>query len=205
MGGTEVVGLRESKKQQTRQVLRDVAMRLFATQGYDATTIAEIADTARVSRRTFFRYFPCKEALLFSTDEEVTEHLLGALAARPRHEPLLTSLRAALVEAWRRDTGTQDERRRLRVELLDTHPSITAYAVQAAARLEPKLAAFAADRLGVAPHDPEPVAFAQLCSPLWRQWISGPDGPDHIARLDAFLLGLERLVTPTKDPTPPTP
>ncbi|MBW3662514.1 MAG: TetR/AcrR family transcriptional regulator [Actinobacteria bacterium] len=58
------VGFRERKKEHTRQRLIDAAFRLFDEHGYDATTVEMIADAAMVSARTFFRYFPTKDALL---------------------------------------------------------------------------------------------------------------------------------------------
>jgi len=60
-----IVALRERKKDQTRDALARAAFALFADKGYEATTVAEIARAANVSRRTFFRYYATKDALLF--------------------------------------------------------------------------------------------------------------------------------------------
>jgi len=57
--------LRDAHKSRTRRGLREAALKLFASQGYDTTTTEEIAEKAGVSARTFFRYFPTKESVLF--------------------------------------------------------------------------------------------------------------------------------------------
>jgi len=57
--------LRESKKESTRERLIDVATELFLSKGFDNTTIDEIAENAGISQRSFFRYFPTKEAIVF--------------------------------------------------------------------------------------------------------------------------------------------
>ena len=61
------MGLRERKRQQTRQELINAAMRLFEKKGYEQTTVAEIAATAGVSTKTFFNYFTSKDEVLFPT------------------------------------------------------------------------------------------------------------------------------------------
>lgn len=58
--------LRDRQKNETRRILRATALKLFAAQGYDATRTEEIAEKAGVSTRTFFRYFPTKESVLFA-------------------------------------------------------------------------------------------------------------------------------------------
>jgi AcrR family transcriptional regulator len=77
-----VVALRERKKDQTREALATAAFELFQTKGYEATTVAEIARAANVSRRTFFRYFPTKDALLFIDNSDNLERFRELLDAR---------------------------------------------------------------------------------------------------------------------------
>jgi AcrR family transcriptional regulator len=77
-----VVALRERKKDQTREALAAAAFDLFQTKGYEATTVAEIARAANVSRRTFFRYFPTKDALLFIDNSDHLERFRELLGAR---------------------------------------------------------------------------------------------------------------------------
>jgi len=95
---TVAVGLRERKKARTREALLDAAMTLFSRQGFDRTTVEEIADACEVSPRTFFRYFPTKEDVLFADAQERRERLLAAIAERPTDEPPFAALRGAMRE-----------------------------------------------------------------------------------------------------------
>ena len=89
----ESVGLRERKKQRTREQIVEAAMRLFAERGYEATTIADIAAAADIAPRTFFAYFPSKEAVVFHDADAEFASLAAALAARPDGEYAVTALR----------------------------------------------------------------------------------------------------------------
>ncbi len=75
--------LREQKKARTREALADAALRLYAEQGFEQTTVDQIAEAAEVARRTFFRYFPSKEAALFPDRERRLAAFRDALARRP--------------------------------------------------------------------------------------------------------------------------
>ncbi|WP_197378593.1 TetR/AcrR family transcriptional regulator [Mycolicibacterium mengxianglii] len=76
-------GLRERKKLRTRSTLIDVATELSLRQGYDNTTVDQIAAAAEVSPRTFSRYFPTKDAVIAAIIEDVTEMVAKELAAQP--------------------------------------------------------------------------------------------------------------------------
>ncbi|MGW1253475.1 TetR/AcrR family transcriptional regulator [Streptomyces sp. NPDC002535] len=100
--GTESMGLRESKKQETRQLISDHATRLFMERGFEQTTIAEIATAARVAKKTVTNYFPRKEDLALDHHEAFTATLARAVADRPAGESPLAALRrefTAAVEA----------------------------------------------------------------------------------------------------------
>jgi AcrR family transcriptional regulator len=86
-------GLRERKKQKTRQTIIEVALALFAERGYEQTTIAEIADAAEVSPRTIFAYFSSKEDILFYDMPEIVERLGEVLRDRPEGATALDVLR----------------------------------------------------------------------------------------------------------------
>jgi AcrR family transcriptional regulator len=116
-------GLRERKKERTRQALEDAALDLFARQGFDHTTVDEIAAACDVSTRTFFRYFPTKEDALLGDKPEQFARVVAALEARPAAEAPLRSVRAALVplvDEYARDRP----RMRLRSRIIAETPSL---------------------------------------------------------------------------------
>jgi AcrR family transcriptional regulator len=90
-------GLRERKKQKTRDTIVRVAADLFAEHGYEKTTIAEIAEAAEVSPRTIFAYFPSKEDILFCDFPEMEARLAQALRERPEGATALDALREFIV------------------------------------------------------------------------------------------------------------
>ncbi|MFD3997867.1 TetR/AcrR family transcriptional regulator [Streptomyces sp. NPDC058583] len=97
--GTESMGLRESKKQETRQLISDHATRLFMEQGFEQTTIAEIATAARVAKKTVTNYFPRKEDLALDHHEAFTATLARAVADRAAGESPLAALRREFTAA----------------------------------------------------------------------------------------------------------
>ena len=93
--------LRDRKKLATRRTLRQAALRLVADRGLDRVTVEDIAEEAGVSTRTFFNYFPTKEAVLFGADPARFESLRTRVLDRPAKEDALTALRRTLVEESR--------------------------------------------------------------------------------------------------------
>jgi len=90
-------GLRDKKKREARAEITRVAKRLFASRGFPAVTVDEIAAEANVSRRTFFRYFPTKEAVLFGRRAEQLEALEAALVPSSAAEAPFATVRRALL------------------------------------------------------------------------------------------------------------
>jgi AcrR family transcriptional regulator len=103
-------GLRERKKQKTRQLIFDAASRLFAERGFDAVTVAEVARAAEVSEVTVFNYFPTKEGLVFAGLESFEEHLVDAVRHRSAGEGPWAVFHRLLAEGGGRlaEEGTAD-------------------------------------------------------------------------------------------------
>jgi AcrR family transcriptional regulator len=91
---TSTPGLRERKKARTRAAIQSEALRLFREQGYDATTIDQIADAAEFSPSTFFRYFPSKEDVVMYDDLDPA--MIAAYRAQPPDVSPIAALRAAM-------------------------------------------------------------------------------------------------------------
>src|ERR1700737_2461118 len=89
-------GLRERKRQQTRERLTRMAVALFLERGFEATTLDDIAAAADISRRSFFHYFASKEDVVFAWQEESTAALIAAVAARPANESMLAAAENAI-------------------------------------------------------------------------------------------------------------
>lgn len=124
-------GLRERKKEKTRQALASAAMRLFAERGYEATTVADIAAAAEVSTRTFFAYFPSKEDVFFTGTRERLDLVRQAFAAHAGALPPLTAMRATLdqiIETASGDLFAPD--RDIRLRLLIERPELRARGTQ---------------------------------------------------------------------------
>jgi AcrR family transcriptional regulator len=96
-------GLRERKKARTRAAIRQQALRLFGDQGFDATTVEQVAAAAEVSPSTFFRYYPAKEDVL--TGDGVGALAVEAFAAQPPGLGPAAAVRAALASALASLTG----------------------------------------------------------------------------------------------------
>jgi AcrR family transcriptional regulator len=95
---TEVLGRRERKKLMLREALIEAAYNLFEQKGFDETRVEDITDEVDVSSRTFFRYFSSKEEVVLDYQEVEHDEVIAALQARPQGEPILTTLRHAVVE-----------------------------------------------------------------------------------------------------------
>ncbi|MYS79035.1 TetR/AcrR family transcriptional regulator [Embleya scabrispora] len=175
-------GLRERKKERTREALVDAAQELFLRKGYDATTIDEIVAAVEVSRRTFFRYFAGKEEVALARAMEFEALFLDALTTRPADEAPLTALRRAGTEVFARvvdeeHDGAGQEFLRMRRMIEDT-PVLLAASLRNMIELERRMAAEIARREGLTPGaDRRPALLVTLYHSVMRvamdEWTEG--------------------------------
>ena len=92
MSSVNAVGLRQRKKESSRRAIEDAAWELFAERGYEETSVNDIAERADVAPRTFFRYFPTKEAVLYPQFDELLQSVRDGFHRRPADEPVIASL-----------------------------------------------------------------------------------------------------------------
>jgi AcrR family transcriptional regulator len=187
-------GLRERNKLRRRELITESALRLFAENGFDGTTIDEIAAAAEVSRRTFFRYFARKEDVILDWKQRTAEELRVALDARPAQESPLEAVHGALATV----AGGYGERPELTLglmRLLESPPVL--HSGSGYQHWDEVLAQGLARRLGVDPvRDPTPrllatVGFAVLMSTV-QVWAADGGKGDLIALLDEGFGALRK-------------
>jgi AcrR family transcriptional regulator len=205
---TKPTSLRERKKARTRQALVDAALRLFAERGFEATTVADIADAADVSPRTFFTYFPAKEDVLFAGAKDRIERLRDALAKRAPDESFLDALRRAARDVLT-DPTFQAEAQRTHMRVIGANPALGARALQDLLAAEQVVAAAIAADLGMDQTDLQPqVAAAAAVNALRGAFIawflagaSGDPQPAFDQALDLLEHGLGSLsAAPSRHP-----
>jgi AcrR family transcriptional regulator len=148
MAGTPT-GLRERKKRETREALARAGLQLFVERGYDATTLADIADAAGVSTRTIFAYFPGKEDLLFASFETMNQALEQALAERPEGQDALAALREFILSEAHQKTDLDC----MLDEVIAADETLSRHKRARIAQVQGVLAAAIAADLGAPPDD----------------------------------------------------
>jgi AcrR family transcriptional regulator len=152
--------LQERKRDLVREAIADAAWRLFAAEGYEATTVADIARAAGVSRRTFFRYFSSKEDVVVGTSDALAEDLLAAFARRPPGEPPLEAVRETLRPLVASRLADARQARAI-VRLLRESRTLRRAMLERHARMEERLADLLAERTGAdRRRDPTPALLA---------------------------------------------
>lgn len=192
-GGTTTPRRPGRRPATTRAELADVAIGLFVCHGYAATSVADIARQAGISRRTFFRYFASKTDLVWGDFDGTVARMRSELAAVPEDVPLLEALRRGLVRSNTLPTDHQPHHRQ-RVRLIMTEPELLAQSTLRYRRWREAVAEFAAARLGAEPDSllPRTLGYAVLGVGLaaYEQWLA--DGGELTELLDAAARGLER-------------
>jgi AcrR family transcriptional regulator len=141
-----VPGLRERKKARTRAAIREHAFRLFREQGYDATTVEQIAEAAEVSPSTFFRYFPTKEDVVLQDDMDLL--WLEAVRAQPPELGPLTAMRTGMTEAYASISPDQVDMLRESTELALSVPAVRARTMEELAKTIGVISEAIAERSG---------------------------------------------------------
>lgn len=176
------MGLRERKKEQTRRAIEDAAFRLFEDRGYAATTVAEIAEAADIAPRTFFSYFPSKEAVVFGDFDEVFAALETRMAERAGDETTFEALREWIGDLIARGEHEDDgDREWLRHCLVRDNEQLAAYERHIMGRFETLIAAAVAVDLGSEPDDLQPKLIAAAAVAALMA-LSGDRDDDEDAR-----------------------
>lgn len=186
-----MTGLREKKKQRTRRAIQEQALRLFGQQGYENTTVKQIADAADVSERTFFRYFPTKEDVVLWDDLDLSfaAHFQAQPAASSSFEALRTALRDIFTEL------PPSERRYLRerIALMTSVPPLRAMLLDQLIDASRVMATLVADRSGTTADDPMVRAsVGAVVGAGFATVLAAQENPraDFITLLDETLSGL---------------
>jgi TetR/AcrR family transcriptional regulator, regulator of mycofactocin system len=161
----------------SRAELEQTAFGLFASRGFDATTVDEIAAAAGIGRRTFFRYFPSKNDIPWGAFEAELERMRVRLKAAPPEVPLMDAIRVALIDFNRVAPGTEPLHRR-RMELILRVPALLAHSTLRFAAWRAVIAEFAAERTGRRPDDLAPQAIAHavlgVAVAAYEHWLDDP-------------------------------
>jgi AcrR family transcriptional regulator len=168
------LGLRERKKQQTRELIAETARRLFGERGFERVTVAEVARAAEVSEQTVFNYFPTKEDLVYWRLRSFEDELLGTIRERSPGEPALAAFRRFLL-AQRGLLGKQDPQAREELaaltRMITESPALLAREEQIFAGYTASLAALLAEETGADDADLRPWVAANAMMGIHRALV----------------------------------
>ena len=172
--------------------LEQVAFELFALNGFEQTTVEDIAVAAGIGRRTFFRYFPSKNDVPWGMFDVELERMRARLKACPHDIQLMDAIRVALVD-FNRVEPDQIPRHRRRMELILRVPALLAHSTLRFAAWRDVVAEFAAERTGQRPDSLAPQAIAHavlgVAIAAYEHWLDDPDS-DLGALLDDAMRQL---------------
>lgn len=189
--------LRERKKVRTRRALADAALRMFAEQGFTATTLEEIAEAAEVSKSTFFRAFPAKEAAAIEAEAELWTAYLGELSGREFSGAILGELHAALAAAAAGLDPGWDERFVATRRLVAKEPALLAYVEHYRSGVEREVIALLAGKLGLDPEDLRLQVLAELATTAFsvsgRHWVRHSGRGGRRALIDRLESAIQAI------------
>lgn len=169
------------------------ALRLFSLRGFEETTVEHIAAAAGVSRRTFFRYYDSKPAVLWYQFDNEVQRLRDALAEAPADRTMMAAIRVAVVSVNRYRAEDVHELR-TRMQLIGAVPALQASAAPHYDAWERAVGEFAAVRLHQQADALYPLAIGRstlaACRAAFDNWVSNADA-DLTAYLERALRGLE--------------
>ncbi|MFG2571607.1 TetR family transcriptional regulator [Streptomyces sp. NPDC048481] len=191
--------LRERKKRRTRDALLRAAAELFTSQGYEGTTVDEIAEAVDVSQRTFFRYFAGKDEAALGLVEMTVARFVEAVRDRPPGEAPMRALRGAVVEGWYAinevvESVVPVELYLRMYRVIEETPVLLAAHLRRSAEIEEDLARVIAEREGLdVDADPRPrlavAVFSGAMRAAERRWSAGGElDPEAIRLLTARCL-----------------
>lgn len=184
---------RERKVAETRAAILEAAQRLIAENGFEETTIERIAEEADIAPRTFFRYFPTKEAVLFAELDSARDDLIAALERRPADEDVLESIAIVLHHFAEQVDRRWDEFSWVK-EVTDAYRlDRSAERVVASQEIHTRVADLIATRLGVDQGtDARPGAWAKAIMAAFGQTVLlGPHASPTNRSFDLFIDTLE--------------
>jgi AcrR family transcriptional regulator len=168
------LGLRERKKQRTRQLLSETARRLFSEHGFERVSIAEIAREADVSEQTVFNYFPSKEDLVYSGLETFEDQLLAAIRERPAGQTVIAAFGAFILEPRGLFAAEDDTAARHAIavtRMIAASPALLAREQQILARYTDTLARLITEETGARRGDLRPYVLANALIGVHRALI----------------------------------
>jgi AcrR family transcriptional regulator len=183
-------GLRERKKARTRAAIREHALRLFREQGYDATTVEQIAEAAEVSPSTFFRYFPTKEDVVLQDDMDLL--WMDVFRAQPPDLGPIAAMRTAVRAAFEGMAASELDQLRETMDLTMAIPAVQARMMEEFARTTQRIAEAVAERSGKDASDFAVKALAgAVVGIALAAWFDRPGDLDGFG--DRFERGLGLL------------
>lgn len=190
-GGTRRAGRRPVT---SRSEIEHIALEMFSDQGFEHTTVDDVAHAAGIGRRTFFRYFASKNDIAWGAFEEQLVRMRAVLAAQPSDLPALEGVRRAVLEFNHVEPDEQPwHRRRLRL-ILQT-PALQAHSTLRYASWREVVAEYVAERRGEDASElvPQSVGHACLgvCIAAYERWLAD-DGSELADLLDEVLRALQR-------------